>query len=106
MEIVKEKNGSELIMKLSGRIDTVTSIKLSKEIEENIEGLTKLIFDASDVMYISSATMRVFLQVSRKMEEQGGKMQIINVIPEVMNIFDMIGFIGMLDIQGKAETVE
>ena len=68
MIISKEKNGNALTLKVKGRIDTATSPKLQKEIEDSIEGVETLAFDFSEMEYISSSGLRVLLSAQKKME--------------------------------------
>ena len=49
MIISKEKNGNALTLKVKGRIDTATSPKLQKDIEDSIEGVETLAFDFSEM---------------------------------------------------------
>ena len=53
MEIIKEVNGTELTFRITGRIDTHTSQQLEAEINDNVAGMTKLLFDMSGVTYVA-----------------------------------------------------
>ena len=78
---------------LSGRLDTLTSRDLEKELEVlfSEEGLKTLIIDMKDLEYISSAGLRVLLDAARFMEDKDG-MTVRNVCSEVMDVFDITGF--------------
>lgn len=45
MEIIDNKNGNELSIKLVGKLDTNTSHQLEEFIQNNIEGVEKLVYD-------------------------------------------------------------
>ena len=96
MNITKSKNGSELTVSLQGRLDTTTSPELESELA--LDGITDLIFDFKGLEYISSAGLRVLLSAQKKMNKQG-KMTIRNVIPEIIEIFDVTGFTEILNIE-------
>lgn len=98
MEIVKEANGTELTLKITGRIDAGTSTQLSQEVMDSISGLTRLVFDMSGVDYISSAGLRVLIAAESSMKEQG-PMIIMGVNDNLMEIFSITGFTKLMDIQ-------
>lgn len=97
MEIGTERNGSTLEIKLTERLDTVTSPQLEEKLKEELEGITNLQFDFAELEYISSAGLRVLLTASKKMKKQG-KMEIRNVNEEVMEVFTITGFADILTI--------
>ena len=59
------------------------------------EAPAQLTLDATDLKYISSAGLRIILRLRKEMKD----LKIINVQPEVYEIFDMTGFTEMVDIQ-------
>lgn len=97
MEIGIEKNGNTLEIKLTDRLDTVTSPQLEEKLKKELEGVTELRFDFAELEYISSAGLRVLLTASKKMKKQG-KMEIHNVNEEVMEVFTITGFADILTI--------
>lgn len=97
MEIGIERNGSTLEIKLTDRLDTVTSPQLEEKLKEELEGVTNLQFNFAELEYISSAGLRVLLTASKRMKKQG-KMEIRNVNEEVMEVFIITGFADILTI--------
>ena len=98
MNINKNLEGSKLTMAIEGRIDTTTSPQLETELRNSVDGVTELLFDFEKVDYISSAGLRVLLSAQKVMNKQG-EMTIVNVKPEIMDIFDVTGFVDILNIQ-------
>lgn len=98
MNIAQTKENDKLVLTISGRVDTTTAPELEKHINENAEGITDLVLDVAEMKYISSAGLRIFLKTQKKMNAVGS-MKIINVQPDVMEIFDMIGFSDVLNIE-------
>ena len=98
MNIVKTQEGTTLTVALAGRLDTVTAPQLEGELRTAVNGITELIFDLSDLSYISSAGLRVLLSAQKVMNRQGS-MTIRNVKPEIMDIFDVTGFVDILNIE-------
>ena len=82
---------------LEGRIDASNSSEVEAEINEvrkANQGL-HLVLDADKLEYISSAGLRIMLRL-RKEEP---KLAIINVAPEVYDVFEMTGFSEMITIE-------
>lgn len=98
MNITKEQNGNELTIAVEGRLDTITAPELDKELSTVLNGITKLYFDFEKLDYISSAGLRVLLSAQKVMSKQDG-MVMRNVKPEIMEIFEVTGFVDILDIE-------
>lgn len=98
MEITVNKNGSELTISPVGRIDTSTAPQLKQTVDENIGGVTDLTFDFKNLNYLSSAGLRALMSTQKIMKNQG-KMRLINVNEDVMDIFDMTGLTDVFDIE-------
>lgn len=96
MKIDKDLNGSELTISLEGRLDTITSPELEKELVD-LNGVNSIVFDFEDLDYISSAGLRILLSCQKKMKTQG-TMVIKNVKSEIKDVFDMTGFSDILTI--------
>lgn len=71
MDISINKNGAELTVTVAGELNTVTSPLLEKEIKDELNGLERLIFDFSDLVYISSAGLRVLFFAQNSVGENG-----------------------------------
>ena len=97
-----EQNGY-LMIELSGRIDSGNSADVEKE----LTGIAaahpgaKVVFDAEDLEYISSAGLRVLLHVRKNNPD----MKIINVRSDVYEVFEMTGFNQMIDIDKAYKRV-
>ena len=98
MNVTKKQNGNTLEIALEGRLDTVTAPQLEGELRTAVNGITELIFDLSDLSYVSSAGLRVLLSAQKVMNRQGS-MTICNVKPEIMEIFEVTGFVDILNIK-------
>lgn len=98
MEIKKMQEGTALTIKLEGRLDTTTAPRLEAELKGNIGGVTELVFDFTELEYISSAGLRVILSAQKVMNRQGS-MVIKNVNENVMEVFEVTGFVDILTIE-------
>ena len=98
MTITANKNGTALEVALPGRLDTMTAPELEKELNEQLDGAEKLVFDFASVEYISSAGLRVLLSAHKKMSTKGG-MTIKNINEIVREVFEVTGFTDILNIE-------
>lgn len=98
MTIEKILNGTELNVTLAGRLDTVTAPQLEAELNDALQGVTKLVFDFTNLEYLSSAGLRVLL-ASQKIMNKQGEMVIKNVNETINEIFDVTGFSDVLTIE-------
>ena len=98
MEIEKQRDGNKLDVKLIGRLDTKTAPSLTESLKDDLGGIEELVFDMADLIYISSAGLRVILSTQKIMNKQGS-MKLINVQDIVKEIFDATGFSEILNIE-------
>lgn len=98
MEITKIKQGKQLTIAIKGRLDSMTATDFQKVIDENIEGTESLILDMKELDYTSSAGLRVILNTQKIMNKQGF-MKLINVSSDVLDVFDITGFLDILTIE-------
>lgn len=98
MKITKTVNGSTLSIALEGRLDTTTAPELESELKSSLTGITELIMDFANLDYISSAGLRVLLSAQKTMTKQGS-MKITHVNEMVMEVFEVTGFVDILNIE-------
>ena len=98
MTIEIKKSVDELVLEITGRLDTITAPALDKTINENLGEMKNLILDFKNLEYISSAGLRVLLSTQKKLQ-QIGEMKIKNVREEVMEVFEITGFTDILVIE-------
>ena len=99
MNITKSYNEKELTLSIEGRIDTVTSQDLEKEIDEEYGNFDSLIMDFTDLEYISSAGLRVLIVTQKKLKSENIPFVIKNVNDSVGEIFRITGFNKILKIK-------
>ncbi len=98
MMIEIKKNADNTVIEIVGRLDTTTAPSLEKTLNEDVGETKNLILDLKGLEYISSAGLRVLLATQKKMQ-QIGCMKLINVADNVMEVFDITGFIDILTIE-------
>ena len=97
MDFQKTQDGSVLTVTLVGELDSMNTPELEEKLIKEIEGVKELIFDLDKLEYISSAGLRVLLQMQKTMKTQGS-MVIKNTNEDVMDIFKVTGFIRLLNL--------
>lgn len=98
MIVTKTKAGNTMTVALDGRMDAVSAPKLEEELKAELGTVTDLTIDLEKLVYTSSAGLRVLLSMQKTMNSKGS-MVIRNVRPEIMEIFDMVGFTDLLNIE-------
>jgi len=98
MEIEKIQSEGTVILTLNGRLDTTTSPKLQEALTDALSGNGNIELDLMKVDYVSSAGLRVLLQGEKASKAAGKTMNLKNVTVEVMEVFDVTGFTGVLNI--------
>lgn len=88
MNIIKDLNGDEAVLRVDGWLDTQTSPELLSAIEGLGDTVTSLTLDFSGLEFISSAGLRVILIATKKMK---GALVIKNVSARIMSIFQDYG---------------
>ena len=91
MNIKRKKDNSNLVVSVSGRIDTATAPTFEAGVTPYLDGITDLTLDFKDVNYVSSAGLRVLLSLQKKMMVQG-EMKLIHVNETVNDVFEVTGF--------------
>ena len=89
---------------LTGRIDSENAAIIEEEIVRALaeqEG-DKIIFDASELDYISSAGLRILMRISK---QTGKPMQITGVSLEIYDIFEMTGFTEIMEVKKRIREV-
>lgn len=99
MTVNIEKNEKEMKVLVEGRVDTTTAPELEKQIDDNISDVNNVTLDLAKLDYISSAGLRVLLKEQKYMNSKSGKMTLINVKDEVMEVLTITGFISILNIE-------
>ncbi len=88
-----------VILDLYGELDAHTAPGLEKELQKLIdEKSVQLIVNGSELEYISSAGLGVFMAYIEDIRSHGGDIKISNLKPKVFNVFDLLGFPTLYDI--------
>jgi anti-anti-sigma factor len=78
---------------LSGRLDTHTAPELDGALNTlfaRSKDMPRLVFDLSNLQYLSSAGIRCFVRARKIVEPNGGKVALINPQPAVRKVLDIV----------------
>ncbi len=93
------------VIALHGRLDSDSSPELTRQAHELIgKGGRRLLLDLKDLYYISSAGLRAALVLAKEMTAAGGRLAISSPNPQVMEVFDISGFVTVIDVHPSAES--
>lgn len=98
MKIEKMRNDNKLTLALEGRLDSTTAPQLEAEIRGGLDGVTELVLACGKLEYLSSAGLRVILAAQKIMNKQG-KMIVRQVNETILEVFEITGFIDILNIE-------
>ena len=98
MTITKTQENDKLTVSIEGRLDTTTARRLEAVLKSSLDNVKELVFDIKELEYISSAGLRVLLAAQKVMNRQG-KMIITGTSETVMEIFEVTGFVDILNIE-------
>ena len=99
MELTTEKNGTALIVRLSGELNAITAPELSDLLEKELDGVDDLTLDYAECDYVSSAGLRVLLATFKQMKASGGSMRLANVGVNFMDVLENTGLDAVFDMQ-------
>ena len=100
MEININTQGNETVAVLNGRLDTLAAQEVAAQFETLKEkaGGT-LVLDCSQLAYIASSGLRLFLTLRKAAATDGGKVIVRGLNADVRNVFMITGFLNLFEIQ-------
>ena len=100
MEIKVEKQNAVVTVYLKGRLDTLAAQEVSKQLEDLTEEASgTIIMDCTEMTYISSSGLRIFLTLRKAAAEKGGKVIVRGISNDIRSVFMMTGFLNLFEIQ-------
>lgn len=99
MNITLINKGSEGELVLAGRLDANSAPEAEEIFKQMIERFDNVVLNMKQLEYISSAGLRVIKIIHMGMKKKNGELKLINVQKMVMEVFEMVGFAGLLTIE-------
>jgi anti-sigma B factor antagonist len=100
---VKEKE-SMLAVKVSGEIDAYTAPQLREKLfpMSEKEGV-KMVVDLSEVNYMDSTGLGVFVGVFKNVRAHNGEFKIVGLSERLQRLFEITGLADIIDINSQIE---
>jgi anti-anti-sigma factor len=99
MEIMTTAYKRCVLVKAVGRVDSNTAPELEKAFNEIIEGgKTGIVFDMSQVDFISSRGLWVLLETQKACKRGNGRLILVDVSEEMQQSLDLAGVKHFIDI--------
>jgi anti-anti-sigma factor len=104
MEIKEEKRGDVKIIGLRGKLDAETSPGAQKWLMSLMDqGERRLVFDFSELTYISSSGLRLLIEVARNLSKTNGKLALAALNYHVGEVIKIAGFTSIFSIYPTCE---
>ena len=98
MTITKTQDNGTTVVAIEGRLDTTTAPQLQEELTNVFNDSKAVSLDFSQLIYVSSAGLRVLLIGMKAAKANNAEFTITNVSDEIMEVLEMTGFSDMLTI--------
>lgn len=95
-------------VKTAVKISVAQAPELEKALKSVLETEEKeIVVNMEDTIYMSSVGLRVFASIQKKINASGKTMVLKNVRPQMKEIFEVTGFVGVLSFerQGRREWI-
>jgi len=93
------------VLKPKGRLDSSTGPAFEGELLQLINaGTGRLLLDFSELVYISSAGLRVVLLAAKRLQSANGRLALCSLNPQIAEVFRISGFDVILDIHSSSES--
>jgi stage II sporulation protein AA (anti-sigma F factor antagonist) len=93
------------ILAPAGRIDTTTSGSLEDALRRAVDdGARSILVDFAAVDYISSAGLRVFLVLAKRLKDERGRLVLCSLPQPVRQVFHLAGFMPLFKVEPSREA--
>jgi len=104
MEIKEETRGKVKIVGLRGKLDANSSPAVEKELQALMDrGEERLVLDLSELTYISSLGLRIFISVAKNIRNVDGKLALAGLNDHIYEIFKIARFTNIFSIFPSCE---
>ena len=94
------ESGNQLIARFSGRLDTPAAVQTAEDVKPLLEAANReIILDCTELEYISSSGLRIFLSIRKEASARGSKVIVRNINDDIRQVFMMTGFVSLFTIE-------
>ena len=100
MEVKIEKTDAETLVRLIGRLDTPAAQEVTDALSPVMADASgTIVLDCSEMSYISSSGLRIFLSLRKASAVKGGKVIVRHISNDIRQVFMMTGFLNLFEIE-------
>jgi anti-anti-sigma factor len=104
MDISEDRRADTVILGLSGKLDALNAKIFENKVLGVIgSGAQRLIVDLSQLEYVSSSGLRIFLLAAKRLQPTNGKIGLCGLQDQIRQVFDLAGFSSILSIYGSRD---
>lgn len=102
MEVLLVDRGETAEMVLTGGLGTGTADEVLRICSEATREFRNIVLNLSELRYVSSAGLDMIKQLYMTVCQNGGKLELYNVSPTIMEVLEMTGFASFLRITQRS----
>ncbi len=107
LSVTRQEKDVAVVLKLKGMLDVHTVPAFESALTEVISDKKyNIIIDLSNLDYISSAGLGVFMGYIEEIRDHGGDIKIAAAQPKVYKIFDLLGFPNLFEFYDSVEAAQ
>jgi len=99
-------NNGFVTISIGGNLDAITSPEAEELLKSELKVSDKIVLDLSKLEYISSAGLRVILNLAKMLQMKGGVLALAELGPQAQEVFEISGFANIFDIYPTVKKAE
>lgn len=104
---IEQKMPGYYVVVLNGRLDGITSADCEVQVNSILLPATKTVmFDMSNLNYISSMGLRIILKTRQFLEGQGGTVHVINMQPQIEKVLQIANMLRGMTLFASIEEAD
>ena len=93
-----------VLLEVEGDVDAYTARRLDQALNDHLaQGHSRIVVDASQLGFISSAGLRAIMFAEREACERGGQVRVCGLNPQARRTFEMAGLDEYLHLSGTRQ---
>ena len=104
MQVVRVEQNGAVILRVAGWLDATTSQELQREVTATLgAGHRRVVFDLTELDYLSSAGLRVVLGAAKELRTSRGALALYGANKVVARVFEVSGFTSIIPMLNTEE---
>ena len=100
MTITIQESEERIVAVLSGELDTVAATEAETTMQPLLHtDKTDIVLDCTDLTYIASSGLRLFLSLLKSANAHGAKLTVKNINSDIQSVFKATGFSSIFHIE-------